>query len=183
MPLHFLFMNLLSLPARIYVWIIGLMGSAVVLSNLLRWESSDLIRFACFFLVALFAAGLRVGVKSGHGAALPINILFVLIGIMELSLPETIVIAGATSAIQCLQVLTGPSRNFLTFFNISSIATATWITHFVYFHPLLQLNFAGAPARLIAAATVFYLFNTFPVAAVISLTEHKSLRQLWREPR
>ena len=181
MPLHFLFMNLLSLPARIYVWIIGLMGSAVVLSNLLRWESSDLIRFACFFLVALFAAGLRVGVKSGHGAALPINILFVLIGIMELSLPETIVIAGATSAIQCLQVLTGPSRNFLTFFNISSIATATWITHFVYFHPLLQLNFAGAPARLIAAATVFYLFNTFPVAAVISLTEHKSLRQLWRE--
>ena len=181
MPLHFLIMNLLSLPARIYVWIIGLMGSAVVLSNLLRWESSDLIRFACFFLVALFAAGLRVGVKSGHGAALPINILFVLIGIMELSLPETIVIAGATSAIQCLQVLTGPSRNFLTFFNISSIATATWITHFVYFHPLLQLNFAGAPARLIAAATVFYLFNTFPVAAVISLTEHKSLRQLWRE--
>ena len=157
------------------------MGSAVVLSNLLRWESSDLIRFACFFLVALFAAGLRVGVNKGNGATLPINILFVLIGIMELSLPETIVIAGATSAIQCLQVLTGPSRNFLTFFNISSIATATWITHFVYFHPLLQLNFAGAPARLIAAATVFYLFNTFPVAAVISLTEHKSLRQLWRE--
>ena len=157
------------------------MGSAVVLSNLLRWESSDLIRFACFFLVALFAAGLRVGVNKGNGATLPINILFVLIGIMELSLPETIVIAGATSAIQCLQVLTGPSRNFLTFFNISSIATATWITHFVYFHPLLQLNFAGAPARLIAAASVFYLFNTFPVAAVISLTEHKSLRQLWRE--
>ncbi len=181
MPLHFLFMNLLSLPAQIYVWIIGLMGSAVILSTLLRWESSDLIRFACFFLVALFAAGLRVGVNSGNGAALPINILFVLIGIMELSLPETIVIAGATTAIQCLQVLTGPSRNFLTFFNISSIATATWITHFIYFHPHLQIDFASAPVRLIAAATVFYLFNTFPVAAVISLTEHKSLRQIWRE--
>ena len=174
-------MNLLSLPARIYVWIIGLMGSAVVLSTLLRWESSDLIRFACFFLVALFAAGLRVGVNNGNGAALPINILFVLMGIMELSLPETIVIAGATTAIQCLQVVTGPSRNFLTFFNISSIATATWITHFIYFHPHLQLGFASAHVRLIAAATAFYLFNTFPVAAVISLTEHKSLRQLWRE--
>ena len=157
------------------------MGSAVVLSTLLRWESSDLIRFACFFLVALFAAGLRVGVNNGNGAALPINILFVLMGIMELSLPETIVIAGATTAIQCLQVVTGPSRNFLTFFNISSIATATWITHFIYFHPHLQLGFASAPVRLIAAATAFYLFNTFPVAAVISLTEHKSLRQLWRE--
>lgn len=174
-------MHLLSLPARIYVWIIGLIGSAVAISNLLRWESMDLIRFACFLLVALFAAGLRVGVSNGNGAAMPINILFVLIGIMELSLPETIVIAAATTAIQCLQVLQGPSRNFLTFFNVSNIATATWIAHFVYFHPQLQFDLVSAPVRLIAAATVFYVFNTFPVAAVISLTEHKSLRRIWRE--
>lgn len=174
-------MHLLSLPARIYVWIVGLIGSAVAISNLLRWESMDLIRFACFFLVALFAAGLRVGVSNGNGAAMPINILFVLIGIMELSLPETIVIAAATTAIQCLQVLQGPSRNFLTFFNVSNIATATWISHFVYFHPQLQFDLVSAPVRLIAAATVFYVFNTFPVAAVISLTEHKSMRRIWRE--
>ena len=174
-------MNLLSLPARIYVWIIGLIGSAVAISNLLRWESMDLIRFACFFLVALFAAGLRVGVSNGNGAAMPINILFVLIGIMELSLPETIVIAAATTAIQCLQVLKGPSRNFLTFFNVSSIATATWIAHLVYFHPQLNFDIASTPVRLITAATIFYLFNTFPVAAVISLSEHKSMRRIWRE--
>ena len=140
-------MNLLSLPARIYVWIIGLIGSAVAISNLLRWESMDLIRFACFLLVALFAAGLRVGVSNGNGSAMPINILFVLIGIMELSLPETIVIAAATTAIQCLQVLKGPSRNFLTFFNVSNIATATWIAHLVYFHPQLNFDIARSETR------------------------------------
>lgn len=174
-------MNLLSLPARVYVLLISLIGSAVAASSLLRWESTDLIRFSCFFLVALFAAGLRVGVSNGNGGAMPINILFVLIGIMELSLPETIMIAGATTWIQCMQMMQGPSRRFLTLFNISSIWTATWIAHFVYFHPRLQLDLASTPIRLVLAAAVFYLFNTFPVAAVISLTEHKSLRRIWRE--
>ncbi len=51
----------------------------------------------------------------------------------------------------------------------------------VYFHPNLNLAMASTPIRLICAATVFYLFNTFPVAAVISLTEYKSLRRIWRE--
>jgi diguanylate cyclase (GGDEF)-like protein/putative nucleotidyltransferase with HDIG domain len=174
-------MNLLSLPARIYVLLISLIGSAVAASSLIRWESTDLIRFSCFFLVAMFAAGLRVGVHHGGSGAMPINILFVLIGIMELTLPETILIGGATTAIQCLLVIQGPSRRFLTMFNVSSIWTATWIAHFVYFHPQLQLDMIGTPVRLILAAAVFYLFNTFPVAAVISLTEHKSLRRIWRE--
>ncbi|WP_051670427.1 HD domain-containing phosphohydrolase [Bryobacter aggregatus] len=174
-------MNLLSLPARAYVLLISLIGTIVGIFSLLGWESANMIRFICYFLVALVAAGLRVGVSSGSGAAMPVNILFVLIGIMELSLPETIIIGGVTTAIQCIQILKGPSRNFLTFFNVANIATATWISHFVYFHPSLRLSMADIPVRLVLAAAVFYLFNTFPVAAVISLTEHKSLRRIWRE--
>ena len=174
-------MNLLSLPARVYVLLISLIGSAVALSSILQWESVDLIRFSCFFLVALFAAGLRVGMNHSSGGAMPINILFVLIGIMELSLPETIVIAGATTAIQCLQIMQGPSRGFLTYFNVASISTATWIAHLAYYHDGSNQTLIHTPVRLVMAASMFYLFNTFPVAAVISLTEHKSLRRIWRE--
>jgi diguanylate cyclase (GGDEF)-like protein/putative nucleotidyltransferase with HDIG domain len=90
-------------------------------------------------------------------------------------------IACTTTMVQCLQAMKGPSRNFLTFFNVANISTATWIAHMVYFHPNLNLTMASTPIRLICAATVFYLFNTFPVAAVISLTEQKSLRRIWRE--
>jgi len=112
---------------------------------------------------------------------MPINILFVLIGIMELSLPETIVIAGATTAIQCLQIMQGSSRGFLTYFNVASISTATWIAHLAYYHDGSNQTLIHTPVRLVMAASMFYLFNTFPVAAVISLTEHKSLRRIWRE--
>lgn len=174
-------MNLLSLPARVYVLLIGWIGTAVAASSFLSWESSDLIRFACFLLVALIAAGLRVGVQSSTGTSMPINILFVLIGILELSLPETLVIAGTTTWIQCRQVLQGPSRGFLTFFNVNSIWTATWIAHFVYSHPSLHLDLVSTPVRLVLASGIFYIFNTFPVASVIALAEHKSLRRIWRE--
>src|SRR6185437_5217352 len=34
---------------------------------------------------------------------------------------------------------------------------------------------------LISAATVYFLANTIPVTAIISLTEHRSFRQLWLE--
>jgi diguanylate cyclase (GGDEF)-like protein/putative nucleotidyltransferase with HDIG domain len=161
--------------------LIGWIGTAVAASSFLSWESSDLIRFACFLLVALIAAGLRVGVQSSTGTSMPINILFVLIGILELSLPETLVIAGTTTWIQCRQVLQGPSRGFLTFFNVNSIWTATWIAHFVYSHPSLHLDLVSTPVRLVLASGIFYIFNTFPVASVIALAEHKSLRRIWRE--
>lgn len=174
-------MNELSLPARIYVLLISLLGSVVLALNLVQWQSPDPIRFVCYLLVASIAAGLRVGVSSGSGGAMPVNILFVLIGIMELTLPETLLIGCVTTAIQCIQVLRGPSRNFLTYFNVANIATATWISSFVYTHPSLHNDYADVPVRLAAAASVFYVFNTFPVAAVMSLTEHKSLRRIWRE--
>jgi diguanylate cyclase (GGDEF)-like protein/putative nucleotidyltransferase with HDIG domain len=174
-------MNALSLPARAYVMLISVIGTVVMLSNLLRWESGNLIRFVCYLLVAMLAAGLRVGVSNGNGGAMPVNILFVLIGIIQLTLPETLLIAAITTGIQCIQVLKGPSRNFLTFFNVANIATATWVSNYMYYYPDLKLDVADVPVRLVVAATVFYIFNTFPVAAVISLTEHKSLRRIWRE--
>lgn len=174
-------MEILSLPARVYIFLTSVIGSVVIVMSLLSWESNDLIRFVCFLLVALIAAGLRVGVASPGAVAMPINILFVLIGIMEMSLGETQLIACVTTALQCWQVLHGPSRRILTYFNVASIATATWVGYWVYQHPNLQLSLASTPVRLIAAAAAFYVFNVFPVAAVISLTEQKSLRRIWRE--
>ncbi len=174
-------MNVLSLPARLYVMLISVIGTVVLATSLVSWESTNLLRFVCFFLVASIAASMRVGTGSGSGGAMPVNILFVLIGILELTLPETLAIGCVTTALQCLQVLNGPSRIFLTSFNVANIATATWIAYFVYSHPALANDIAEMPVRLGVAAATFYLFNTFPVAAVMSLTEHKSLRRIWKE--
>ena len=46
---------------------------------------------------------------------------------------------------------------------------------------LLHKGHLDAALTLMVTATVFFVMNTFPVAAAIALTEQKSLRQVWRE--
>jgi diguanylate cyclase (GGDEF)-like protein/putative nucleotidyltransferase with HDIG domain len=45
----------------------------------------------------------------------------------------------------------------------------------------LHKGHLDAALILMVTATVFFVMNTFPVAAAIALTEEKSLRQIWRE--
>jgi PAS domain S-box-containing protein len=62
-------------------------------------------------------------------------------------------------------------------FSVANIAAAVWVSHFAY-HSLVSPSF-GPPFRLTVAASVFFVANTFPVAAVVALTERKPLRQVW----
>jgi len=50
------------------------------------------------------------------------------------------------------------------------------------YHSALLKSIELHPALLLAAAALaFFLTNTFPVAAIISLTEKKPFRQVWRD--
>jgi PAS domain S-box-containing protein len=62
---------------------------------------------------------------------------------------------------------------------VANIAFAIYTAHLVYHSPLLPVSHLPAPFRLAAGASVFFIANTFPIAAVIALTERKSLRQVW----
>src|SRR5260370_621176 len=60
-----------------------------------------------------------------------------------------------------------------------AIAIAT--TSSAYHSSLLYKSNLDAALTLLITATVFFAMNTFPVSAAIALTEHKSLRQIWKE--
>ena len=66
-------------------------------------------------------------------------------------------------------------------FNLGSIAIAIATASTVYHSNLLHKGHLDAALTLMVTATVFFVMNTFPVAAAIALTEEKSLRQVWRE--
>src|SRR5262249_46378544 len=70
-------------------------------------------------------------------------------------------------------------RSIQVLFSVATIANAITATDFFYHLPLILV--LQAPFRLAVAASVFFLSNTFPVAAVIALTEEKPLRKVWRE--
>ena len=82
-----------SIGARVFIAGMALAGCCASL-RALHWHSSDPLKFACYLVAALLASSLKVTLPGIEGT-LSVNFLFTLLGILELSLPETLLIVLA----------------------------------------------------------------------------------------
>src|SRR3984885_2436433 len=172
--------NRMSTIAKIYVAAIVVIGAAVTLTELTRWESQDLFRFLCYMALAIWASRLKVSLPGITGA-LSVLFIFILFAIVELSMPEALLIACSAILMQCLWNYRHRPKWHQVLFNLGSIAI-TVVAAGAAFHSGLLIHWRLEPAlRLVVTATVFFLMNTFPVAGAIALTERRSLRRLWSE--
>ncbi|HET8548663.1 MAG TPA: response regulator [Bryobacteraceae bacterium] len=105
--------------------------------------------------------------------------LFLLAGIAELGISETLVIGTTCALVQCFWRTSVRPRVVQVLFSVANIALAVTAADAVYHWPLLLAANFQSPFRLALAASVFFVVNTFPVATVIALTERKSIRQVW----
>ena len=128
------------------------------------WHSADLLRFLCYLVLCVLASGLKVNLPGIQGT-MSANFLFILIGISQMSLGETIALGCAGTAVQCIWKAKNPVKVIRLLFSISSMAIA--VTGCYAFCGLLPLK---STASLLLAALVFFLMNTMPVAGVIALT-------------
>src|ERR1700751_1898891 len=74
----------------------GVVSFAVAFSH---WQSSDPVKFLCYLIAALLASSLKMSLPGIEGT-LSVNFLFTLLGILELSLPETLLIGLASTLAQ-----------------------------------------------------------------------------------
>ena len=173
-------MEELSLKTKVFVGITALSGTAVLAYSLLHWQSADLTRFFCYLIVAIVASRLKVQLPGIDGT-MSVNFLFILMGVMELGLPETLLIGCTATFAQSLW----PPRKALdpvkVLFNVAGMmSNATALTYLSY-HWLANRAGGNKPILLMVAALVFFLANTLPISAVIALTEGKSARKVWAE--
>jgi len=146
---------------------------------MLHWHSQDLIRLAVYVLIAAVASGLKVSLPGVNGT-MSVNFLFVLLGIVELNLPETLLIGITGILTQSLW----KSRNVKPIhliFNLGGNAAAIGASYAAYQYVDNGPFGHSLPLSLIAAASTYFLANTVPIAIVISLTEHKSVQKVWKE--
>ena len=171
----------LSMPiqARIYIVATAAAGAAVLATSLLHFHSHDPLKFACYLLIAILASTMKVR-SPGIEGSMSVHFLFVLLGILELSLPETLVIGCAAAAVQTLWKPVHPPEQVKVVFNLSMTANAIFATYFAYRLSGGFLNHS-MPLLLVVAACAYFLSNTLPVAVVIALTEKRSLRGIWSE--
>ncbi len=170
----------LTSKVRLFVLITGILGASVVATSILGWESADLLKYACFLLMAIFCSGMRISVPGMPGT-LSLNFVFVLFGLVDLSATETVMLGVTVTLVQCLWNRERRARPAQVVFNTALIAVAIAITEQVYRSRWLADNHVDPAIRLAVATCVLFFLNTLPVALVISLAEERIFASVWRE--
>jgi len=169
----------MSVKAKIYLASVYLVGLATLGLAMSQWHWVDLGRFACYLLIALLASGLKVSLPGINGS-MSVNFFFIILGVMELSIPETVIIGCASTLVQSFwKANTKPKLVQLTF-NIANMATAIYCASLAYHYTEVYSGHTIA-LMLVSAACTYFVTNTVPVAIVISLTEKKKFQKIWSE--
>jgi signal transduction histidine kinase/CheY-like chemotaxis protein len=169
----------MSFKSKAYLVLILSAGVVALARYLPEFDPQDPFRFTAYLVLALLASGLKVNLPGIRGT-MSVLFLFLLIGVIELSLPETLVIAVAASFVQSFWHARERPKLIHLSFNVASLVVATLGTEFAYQAPAWFKADIPIPARLAAAAAMFFVGNTLTVAIIIGLTEKKSIVETWR---
>src|SRR3984885_9719645 len=170
----------MSIQTKLFVTISVSLGLGVLLFALWHWQSADLTRFICYLTVAVLASSLKVQLPGIDGT-MSVNFLFILLGVMELSLPETLVIGCTATLVQSAWHARNRLDPVKVLFNVFGMMANASALCYVTYHWLEPRAGTNKPILLMMAALVFFLANTLPISVVISLTENKSSRKVWSE--
>jgi diguanylate cyclase (GGDEF)-like protein/putative nucleotidyltransferase with HDIG domain len=163
---------------RAFIAVVVLCGISVLTYTVLHGTSHDPLKFLCYLAIALVASRLKVNLPGITGT-MSVNFLFLLLGVLELSFAETMALGCAAVVVQCFD-RDRPMPAQITF-NVCSTALAIGATFASYHFSPLHRVVSNPSTLLFLAACVYFVANTVPVAAVISLTERRSLRKIWTD--
>ena len=85
--------------ASVFIAVMALAALGSFALAFTHWNSSEPLKFSCYLVAALLASSLKVSLPGIEGT-LSVNFLFTLLGILEMSLPETLLIGLAATLAQ-----------------------------------------------------------------------------------
>lgn len=172
--------GIMPLKARVYIALVAGLGLAALGRGIHPWESENLVRFALYLIVTLIGSGFKVSLPGIQGT-MSFYFLFLLVSIVQLSLPETLVIVACATLWQCYWHAKTRPTTVQVVFNLASNFVAAQLTYATFHTAIWDSLSAGGPVRLTAAAITFFVANTASVATVIALTERKMIREVWKD--
>src|SRR5580693_3016442 len=172
LPAHSRSWRGLSRPAKLYISLVVIAGLGTLIYGGVHQSSKNIAEFICYLGIAILASRLKVNLPGITGT-LSVNFLFILIGVLELSFAETLILGAVSMLAQCLYP--ERPRAIQVTFNICAGSMSTALAYVVYHHRLANLLIPNRPILLGVAATVYFIANAGSIAAVISLTERRPL--------
>jgi diguanylate cyclase (GGDEF)-like protein/putative nucleotidyltransferase with HDIG domain len=146
----------------------------------LNWESLDVLKFGGFLMIAVFSSGTRISVPGITGT-LPLTFLFVLLGVIELTGQETVVLASLAALIQFCRKSPEKASLGQAAFNVASMTLSAGATVLVYHWAGMTASHVDPAIRLASATLTLFLLDTVPVALLVSVAERENVIVVWRE--
>lgn len=170
----------MSTRARLFIGATAALGILALTYALWHWQSVDLARFICYLLVAVLASSLKIQLP-GFDGTMSVNFLVILLSVLELNLPETLIIGCTATLAQCLYGSRHKIVPIKVLFNVFSMMANAITLSFLTYHQLNRVIGTATLPLLIITALTFFVANTVPVAVIISLTEGKSAYKVWAD--
>jgi putative nucleotidyltransferase with HDIG domain len=167
-----------SIGARAFIASMALAAVLCLVLAFSHWQSNDPVKFSCYLIAALLASSLKVSLPGIEGT-LSVNFLFTLLGILELSLPQTLVIGLASTLAQFYWRPARRVKLVQLIFNLSQVTVSSAVAYGAYKLVVLYVLHAPGPLALLVAAITHFGCNTAAMSTIIGVTENKPIPRVW----
>jgi diguanylate cyclase (GGDEF)-like protein/putative nucleotidyltransferase with HDIG domain len=168
--------------ARWFIAAIGLAGVAGIVFTFHGWTPELSPRFFVYLLIALAGSGMYVSLPGVHGN-ISVNYVVRMLGLLELTVPETLLLAILSAAAQTYWDARRRGNGIALvrlFFNTMCVTLAAVGAAWVFQRPWFRGFPEGELLRLTLAGVVYFIGTTVPVSIVIGLTESKGFAGVWK---
>jgi hypothetical protein len=167
--------------AKVYISLVSASGIVALAYAFMdpRWPH-DPFRFGTYLLLSLVAATLKLRLP-GLAETMSIGFVFVLLGISELTLPETMLMAAAGVAVQCLWRAQRRPAAVQVLFSVSAVASSLMLAYQCSRLVRAELRAESVSIELAVATCLYFLANSLLVSGVLSMVRREPLRAIWQQ--
>ncbi len=162
---------------RLFVTAVILVGNFVLGTGLSTWRETDFARLLTYALICMVASRIKISLPSVRGI-LPAGFAIVFLAIVELSLTGALLL-GVVSVVS-QSFFPRRSKNYQIVFSVANTCTCISVVYWIHNLLIHKFAFVGTPILFTISAAIFFVLNTFPVAAAIGLTESRPILPWWK---
>jgi len=172
-------MGKLRSSALIFIGAVATASCLIVASAIRQRPPMHYLQFCVILALSVIASRLKLKLPGLNGN-MSVNLPFILIAVVELSLIEALMIGLASTVAQCVPKDGGRPRAVQMLFNVSTMAGAVGLAGLIFQGRVpLPTAWVSGSLLLALAGVSFFLVQTIPVATIITLTEGGAMMQIW----
>jgi len=162
---------------KAYISWVAAAGSVAIAAAVSECQFSHPVRFPIYFALAVLVAMVKIRFTDVTGT-FSCSSLFIILGLAELDITETMLIACGAAAAQTLLNTKDKPNLVQLVFNIATLGVSTSAAALV--KKTAEGAGGGPVAAIVCAACCYYVVNTLLVAGILALIRAQTVRRLWR---